>query len=82
MSGRLPVAPALPLCCVVLCCVVLFCAEDAVSRRHWPECLPTATSKRERCLYSTHAVCECVDIGGKRGVGEIWRSPTRRLLSA
>ena len=33
-------------------------------------------------MYSARAVCKCVDIGGKRQVGETWRSPTRRLLSA
>ena len=33
-------------------------------------------------MYSARAVCMCVDVGGKRGVGETWRSPTRRLLSA
>ena len=69
-------------CCAVLCCAVLYCAEGAVTRRQWPGCLPTGTGKREGCVYSTRAVCKCVDIGGKRGVGEAWRSPTRRLLSA
>ena len=33
-------------------------------------------------MYSACTVCKCVDIGGKRGVGEIWRSPTKQLLSA
>ena len=33
-------------------------------------------------MYSMRAVCKCVDMGRKRGVGETWRSPTRRLLSA
>ena len=33
-------------------------------------------------MCSARAVCKCVDVGGKRGVGETWRSPTRRLLSA
>ena len=33
-------------------------------------------------MYSARAVCKCVDIGWKRGVGGTWRSPTRRPLSA
>ena len=33
-------------------------------------------------MCSARAVCTCVDISGKRGVGETWRPPTRRLLSA
>ena len=62
-------------------CVVC-CAEGAVTKRQWPGCLPTGTGKREGCVSSARAVCKCVDIGGKRGVGETWRPPTRRLLSA
>ena len=34
-------------------------------------------------MHSTRCVVrKYVDIGGKRGLGEPWRSPTRRLLSA
>ena len=74
------------LCCVVLCCValrcvVLCCAEGAVTRRQWPGCLPTGTSKREGCVSSARAVCKCVINGGKRGGGETWMSRSRRLLS-
>ena len=70
------------LCCAVLCCVVLCCVvPNAVTKKQWPGCLPTGTGKREGCVYSACAVCKCVDVGRKRGVGETWRSPTRRLLS-
>ena len=70
------------VCYVVVLYVVVFCAEGAVTIRQWPGCLPTGTRKREGCVYSACAVCKCVDVGRKRGVGETWRSPTRRLLSA
>ena len=33
-------------------------------------------------MSSARAVCKCVVIGGKRGVGETWTSPSRRLLSS
>ena len=68
--------------CGVVWCGVLCCAEGTVTRRQWPGCLPTGTGKREGGVYSARAGCKCVDIGGKRGVGETWRSPTMRLLSA
>ena len=61
---------------------VVLCAEGAVTRRQWPGCLPTGTGKREGCVYSVRTVCKCVVIGGKRGVGETWMSPTRRMLSS
>ena len=33
-------------------------------------------------MSSARALCRCVNIAGKRGVGETRRSPTRRLLSS
>ena len=61
---------------------VVWCAEGAVTRRQWPGCLPTGTGKREGCVSGARAVCKCVVIGGERGGGETWMSPTRRLLSS
>ena len=63
-------------------CGVVWCAEGTVTRRQWPGCLPTGARKREGCVCSARAVCKCVVIDGKRGVGETWVSRSRRLLSS
>ena len=64
--------------CGVVWCGVVWCAEGADTRRQWPGCLPKGTGKREGCVSSACAVCKCVVIGGKRGVGETWVSRSKR----
>ena len=68
--------------CGVVWCGVVWCAEGAITRRQWLGCLPTDTGTWEGCVYNARTLCKCADIGVKRRVGETWRAPTRRLLSA
>ena len=68
--------------CGVVRCGVVWCAEGAVTRRQWPGCLITGTSKREGCVFGARAVCTSVVIGGERGGRETWMSPTMWLLSS